>query len=82
MKNVSVWSRSRLEPPFLAGAGADQIWSEPESAPEPRTSGDRAAQKCGGSATLLSTSANLRVDILSVMLCIYLISSTERVCEE
>ena len=82
MENVSAWSRSRLEPPFLAGAGADQIWSEPESAPEPRTSGDRAAQKCGGSATLLSTSANLRVDILSVMLCIYLISSTERVCEE
>ena len=32
-KNVSVWSRSHLEPPFLPGAGADPIWSEPESAP-------------------------------------------------
>ena len=33
------------EQPFLAGAGADPIWSEPEpeSAPGPRTSG--AAQK-------------------------------------
>ena len=30
--------------------GADQIWSEPESAPGPRTSG--AAPKGGGSATL------------------------------
>ena len=25
MKNVSVWGRSRMEPPFLPGAGAD--WS-------------------------------------------------------
>ena len=49
MKNVSVWSRSRL---FLPGAGADPIWSEPESAPGPRTSGAGAAQKSGGSATL------------------------------
>ena len=47
MKTVSVWSRSRL---FLPGAGAGPIWSEPESAPVPRTSG--AAQKSGGSATL------------------------------
>ena len=47
MNSVSVWSRSRL---FLPGAGADPIWSEPESAPGPRTSG--AAQKSGGSATL------------------------------
>ena len=31
------------EPPFLAGAGAKPISSEPESAPGPRTSG--AAQK-------------------------------------
>ena len=30
---------------FLPGAGADQIWSEPESAPGPRTSGAGAAQK-------------------------------------
>ena len=30
MKNFSVWSRRRLEPPFLAGAGADPILSEPE----------------------------------------------------
>ena len=45
MKNVNVWSRL-----FLPEAGADQIWSEPESAPGPRTSG--AAKKSGGSATL------------------------------
>ena len=38
---------------FLPGAGADPIWSEPESAPGPRTSGARAAQKSGGSATLV-----------------------------
>ena len=31
MKNIRAWSRSRLESPFLAGAGADLIWSEPES---------------------------------------------------
>ena len=38
MKTVSVWSRSRL---FLSGARAraDPIWSEPESAPGPRTAG-------------------------------------------
>ena len=53
MKNVSVWSRSRLEPPFLPGAGADPIWSEPELAPGPRTFGAGAAQESGGSATLL-----------------------------
>ena len=40
------------EPPFLPGAGADPIWSEPESAPGPRTSGAGAAKKSGGSATL------------------------------
>ena len=46
------------EPPgaafFLPGAGAvaDPIWSEPESAPGPRTSRARAAQKSGSSATL------------------------------
>ena len=39
MKNVTVWSRSRL---FLPGAGADPIWS---AAPGPRTSGAGAAQK-------------------------------------
>ena len=38
------------EPP---GGGADPIWSEPESAPGPRTSGAGAAQKSGGSATLI-----------------------------
>ena len=47
MKNFSAWSRSRL---FLPGAEADPIWSEPELAPGPRTSG--AAKKSGGSATL------------------------------
>ena len=40
------------EQPFLPGAGADPIWSEPESAPGPGTSGARGAQKWGGSATL------------------------------
>ena len=39
MKNVSVWSRSRLEPPqpgaafFCPRAEDDPIWSEQESAP-------------------------------------------------
>ena len=47
MKNVTVWSLSRL---FLPGAGADPIWSE--STPGPRTPGAGAAQKSGGSATL------------------------------
>ena len=41
-----------MEQPFLLGAGADPIWSEPELAPGPRTSGAGAAQKSGGSATL------------------------------
>ena len=41
------------EPPFLPGAGADPSRSEPESAPGPWPSGAGAAQKSGGSATLL-----------------------------
>ena len=40
---------------FLPGAGADPIWSEPELAPGPHTSGAGATQKCGGSATLVYT---------------------------
>ena len=52
MKNVTVWSR--LELTLLPGAGADPIWSEPESAPGPQTSRARAAHKSGGSATLVS----------------------------
>ena len=40
---------------LVYGAGADPIWSEPESAPELRTSGAGAAQKSGGSATLENT---------------------------
>ena len=43
------WSRSR---PKLIGAGVDPIWSEPESAPEPRIAGAGATQKSGGSAAL------------------------------
>ena len=43
----AAWSRL-----FLPGAGADPIWSEPESAPGPWTSGAGAAQKSGGSVTL------------------------------
>ena len=38
-----------MGPPFFTGAGANPIWSEPELALGPRTSG--AAQKSGGSAT-------------------------------
>ena len=62
MKNVSVWSRSRL---FLPGAGADPSRSEPESAPGPWRPGARAgaAQKSGGSATLLS-GIEVRVNIV------------------
>ena len=45
MKNVK---SMEPEPP-----GADPIWSEPESAPGPRTSGAGAAQKSGGSTTLV-----------------------------
>ena len=52
MKNFSVWSRSRL---FLPGA--DPSRSEPESAPGPRPSGAGAAQKSGGSATLMDIPA-------------------------
>ena len=37
---------------FLPGAGAGPFWSE--SAPGPRTSGAGAAQKSGGSATLIT----------------------------
>ena len=45
----AAWSRL-----FLPGAGADPIWSEPESAPGPRTSGvgAGAAKKNGGFAPL------------------------------
>ena len=53
MKNFSVLSRSRLEPPFLPGAGADPSRSEPESDPGPWRPGAGAAQKSGGSATLV-----------------------------
>ena len=57
MKTVSVWSRSRL---FLPRAGADPTWSEPESAPGPRTSGAEAAKKSGGSATLVLAMFRMR----------------------
>ena len=52
MQIFSVWSRSRL---FLPGAGADPRRSEPESAPGPwpPEAGAGAAQKSGGSATLI-----------------------------
>ena len=57
MKNVSVWSRSRsrMEPPFYPGAGADPSRSELESAPGPWPPGAGAAQKSAGSATLQSS---------------------------
>ena len=44
-----------MEPPFLPGAGADPICSEPKSAPGPRTSGAGASQKSGSFATLVGT---------------------------
>ena len=55
MKNVSVWSRSRLEPPFYPGAGADPSMLEPELTPGPWTTGAGfgAGEKGGGSATLV-----------------------------
>ena len=39
---------------YLPGAGADPIWSEPELAPGPWTSGagEGPVQKSGGSATV------------------------------
>ena len=40
---------------LVYGAGADPIWSEPESAPGPPTSGAGAAKKNVGSATLQKT---------------------------
>ena len=46
---------------LVYGAGADPIWSEPESAPKPRTSGAGAAQKSGGSATL-KTGVQLNIE--------------------
>ena len=56
----AAWSRPFfLEPPFFSGTGADvradPIRSEPESAPGPWASaaGAGAAQKNGGSATLI-----------------------------
>ena len=50
----AAWSRL-----FLPGAGADPSRSEPESAPGPWRpgAGAGAAQKSGGSATLLKSSA-------------------------
>ena len=63
MINFSVWNWSRLEPPFLPGVGSDPIWSEPESAPGPQTSGARAAQKSGGSATLDRNTLKIQIRI-------------------
>ena len=48
----AAWSRLFLPG---AGAGADPSRSEPESAPGPWSSGAGAAQKSGGSATLLKS---------------------------
>ena len=45
----------------MYGAGADPIWSEPESAPKPRTSGAGTAQKSAGSATL-KTGVQLNIE--------------------
>ena len=53
MKTLSVKSRSRLEQPFLPGAGTALIWPVPESAPGRQTS--RADQKSGGSVTLVKS---------------------------
>ena len=50
----AAWSRLFLQ------AGADPIWSEPESALEPRTSGAGAALKSGGSVTLFASPNKLQ----------------------
>ena len=59
----AAWSRH-----FLPGAGAraDPIWSEPELFPEPWNSGASAgaAEKSGGSATLVSTLGGWGVGIV------------------
>ena len=47
-KKICVWRRSNS---FLPGA--DPIRPEPESAPEPRTSGDGTRKKSGGSTSLI-----------------------------
>ena len=47
-KNFNLWSRSRLDRPFLPGAGV--VGTEVGS--RPRTSGARAAQTSSSSATL------------------------------
>ena len=58
------------EPPgaafFLPGDGADPIWSEPEWAPGPWTSGAGAAQRSSGSATLVGTNEE---DIIQNFFC-------------
>ena len=73
MKNVRVWSWSRLEPPFFAWSRSwsRPIWLEPESAPGPRTSGAGAAQKSGGSATLLFTEVLVRDYLFKRKACKY-----------
>ena len=52
----AAWSRL-----FLPGAGADPSRLEPESAPGPWQTGAGAAQKSGGSATLLKSSSNTNI---------------------
>ena len=47
---------------MLPGAGADPIWTEPESARGPRTSGAGAAQKSGGFATPVKISLDSAQD--------------------
>ena len=52
---------------FLPGAIAEPIWSEPESAPGPRTSGAGAAQKSGGFATLVERTMLFLFDPLKLI---------------
>ena len=64
MKNVSVWRGGRLEPPFLPGAGANPIWSEPESAPGPQTS----ATLDSNPSNLKSLNQNLRLNYFRLLI--------------
>ena len=52
LKLIIHFLRTQNEKCLEYGAGAAFFCLEPESAPEPRTSRARAAQKSGGSATL------------------------------
>ena len=61
----AAWSRL-----FLPGARADPSRSEPELAPGPWLSGAGAAQKSGGSATLVFSSENCHEKVIKISSCL------------